>query len=243
MFESLRSQYKSFSSRRKIRREKPEIWLLEDKKVGYVQIPKVATRSIRASLSKSILEGQGVFVDYDELDGQMVKGVEQYSTIRATQAHIQKLRSEYFIFSFIRDPYERLYSCYKNKVIAPLTNNKRNVLAKHGIELGIPFEEFVGRVSMIPDSQADRHIRSQSWFVTDGESLVVDFLGRLEHFHEDWAKLADKFGLPEPTVQNASDKGSDNSYNPYTEKALGIVQQRYAKDIELYNAALTGLGS
>ena len=101
MFESLRSQYKSFSSRRKIRREKPEIWLLEDKKVGYVQIPKVATRSIRASLSKSILEGQGVFVDYDELDGQMVKGVEQYSTIRATQAHIQKLRSEYFIFSFI----------------------------------------------------------------------------------------------------------------------------------------------
>ena len=240
MFSSINEQYRRFRSMRKIRRERPEVWLLKEKKIGYVQIPKVATRSIRAALAKQILEEQGINVGYDELDSQKIKEVESYSTVRLERTKMNSLRDEYFVFSFIRNPYDRLYSCYKNKVLAPLTNNKRNVLAKHGIELGISFEEFVERVAAIPDTQADRHIRSQNWFVSNKGELTVDFLGRLDEFEVDWTMLSDRFQLPTPPVRNTSFREGNQVVSPYNARTLSLVQNRYARDIELYESVDTG---
>ena len=71
------------------------------------------------------------------------------------------------IFTFFRDPVERLISCWRDKVRKPDLNNKYFVngvaksVQRFGFEPGQSFVSFVDRIAKIPDAEADHHFVSQ----------------------------------------------------------------------------------
>lgn len=218
----------------KIAREKPEIWLLDKVDVGYIQIPKVATRSIQKCLAEKYINQTGGQIPR-QWSKEDIRSIERKTAKHMSQRDISTVGNDYFLFGFVRNPYDRLYSAYKNKVLQPVTENKKNIFKNHGIELGINFSDFIEKIIVIPDEKIDRHLRSQSWFLTYEGALFTDFVGHLETFERDWGFLNDKFSLGLPSHRNSTENINKESYRAqYDASSAEKVYRRYQKDFELF---------
>jgi len=204
---------------RKILSEKPDYWYLPDDNLGYIQIPKVASRSIRAALISHFSGEDATNFSKDKLD--------EFSKIHSSHIAQQDIRNQTpnaFIFSFVRHPYERIWSCYKNKIRGQ--NIRKNIFACHDISLNDSFDTFVEKISNIPDSEADRHFRSQSWFLMNGSTPLVDFVGRMENMTADWETLRQRFNLPKIPHRNATSETTGS----LSDRNKQLLQKRYHED-------------
>ncbi|RLA04628.1 MAG: hypothetical protein DRQ45_00385 [Gammaproteobacteria bacterium] len=224
--------FKDLRKNLKIRREKPQIWLLEKEKVGYIQIPKVATRSIQHAMVRHLVSDSAI--NDNAIDKKLIKTIEpQYSAHMSLRQIRRDIKGHYFLFGFVRNPVTRIYSCYKNKVLDQRKTGGRNILSNHGIHLDMDFPAFVDTIIKIPDRKIDRHLRSLAWFLSDAEGLVVDYVGKLETFRDDWEYLRSLYGLQIPVHHNKSSharKMSTVCSKTTLEKIIG----RYTRDIELF---------
>ena len=212
---------------RKLPREKPQLYLFPEYSFGYIQIPKVASRSIRAAVTAFT---SGTAPDED-VDKNLVAEYETRYARHLKHAEIAALARDNFIFAFVRNPYERIYSCYKNKIEDARTAGRRNIFEKHGITFDVTFDEFVRKVASLPDHKSDRHFRSQAWFLTHGGVLMPAFIGKLESMAEDWAVLEERFGIVPPPQINVSSK------KPLPEMSAEVKEmifERYLEDFELF---------
>lgn len=142
------------------------------------------------------------------------------------QRDIRKITPDAFIFAFVRNPYDRLISCYRNKVINPSLT--KNIFACYDVKAEDSFETFVQKICDLDDLESDRHFRSQSWFLYNGENLLTDFVGRFENLEQDWKKPRRSFKFGAIPHNNAS--GSiEFEINPRTKN---LIQLRYSSDFE-----------
>lgn len=230
------NKFKKWVRNRKITRETPEIWLLESIGVGYIQIPKVATRSIQQSLAACYVEKEGIEKPLSWSKNN-IRDIENKTAFHTTHKHLSHLKEKHFLFAFVRNPYDRLYSAYKNKVLQLSDEGKRNIFWNHGVKFGMEFAEFVELICEIPDGRIDRHLRSQSWFLTFDDQLIPHFIGKLEEFETDWGVLNERFKLGETVHKNSTrvlslDGGYQAQYTPALEEK---VFNRYKKDFEQFS--------
>jgi dermatan 4-sulfotransferase 1 len=203
----------------KLKRENPDVWLLPELKLGYVQIPKVATRSIRQCLAATL----------GMADVEMA--AQKYSR-HIAKKELASLSYSFNFFAFTRDPLDRLYSCYKNKVEALRYAKKDNIFEVYGVKNNTSFDRFVEIIAGVPDHQADRHFRSQIWFLTDNQNrLFVQNIYRLEHFREGWQDLQQSYRLFDAPHENKS-RCKLNINQAYSEKTLKTAMKRYEADID-----------
>ncbi len=223
----LSHQFRLWNKKRKLGREKPQLYLFPEHKFGYIQIPKVASRSIRVAVT-AFMAGHSPDEDFDS---GLVSEFETRYAQHLSLAKIAMLCEDNFIFAFVRNPYERIYSCYKNKIEDVRVHGGRNIFEKHGIGLDVTFEEFVRRVAALPDSASDRHFRSQAWFLTWKGVLLPSFVGKLEQMSEDWEELQKRFGIAPPPQINVS---SAKSLPEMTDETRRLIRERYADDFRLF---------
>lgn len=226
---SLTPSIKSLRKRYKLFREKPQIWFLPEQKLAYIQIPKIATRSIRHSLCQTINPTNQL-----SDDKQAISKIEAAHSKHMSTKHIAQLAPSWTIFAFVRNPYHRLYSCYKNKLVDAPQKGDRNIFKHYGMEFNMPFEDFVAQVCKIPDAQADRHFRSQCSFLTFQGQLLTNFIGQFENLSEDWQYLSQKYGLAPLPVKNPS-LNNTNIENLLTTKLKRDIAKRYEQDFKLLN--------
>lgn len=199
----------------------------------YFYIPKVASTSLKRILSKNLLgldTGKRVHCVYFEevID---VKGGEY---------------EDFFKFAFVRNPWDRIVSCYADKILhEDVTNNKykngvfRRYERKFGntFHMGMSFESFVKVIHGIPDHEADRHFQSQHNFISDKNGrILVDFVGRFENLAEDYAHIARKCGLADFVLPHENRSKRANDYRSlYTPETRRLIEERYQRDIELFD--------
>ena len=208
--------------------------ILHKYKVIYFDTPKVACSSIRYALA-------------DLLEIQVAPQVGIHA--RDSLPHVDKKTlfeeyKDYFKFSFVRNPWDRLLSCYSEKIRDEKLNNNNfsngvaNSIGKHGVFRGsMSFEEFVDALSTIPDRRADPHLRSQYALLSnESGELFLDFIGRFENLEEDFDKVCHLAGMPKTSLphKNQSPMKKANYIDYYTDKTKNFVSQRYAKDIEVF---------
>lgn len=236
MQEYLKNKLNTWRRSRKIARETPEIWLLENISVGYIQIPKVATRSIQQSLAACYVEMEGLEKP-SVWSKSRIRDIEKKTAFHATHKKLSHISDTHFLFAFVRNPYDRLYSAFKNKVLQLTDKGKRNIFWNHGVYFGMEFAEFIEIICEIPDEKIDRHLRSQSWFLTFEDQLIPHFVGKLEEFETDWGVLNERFKLGEAVHKNSTkvlslDGGYRSQYTPSLEEK---VFNRYRKDFEEFS--------
>ena len=249
---------------------RPRYIVHDDWKFVYFVVQKVACTSIKTALlplfdteatGQDVTEasGQDVFLE----DGTPRLRVHKLFDRSGYQINKEQLTAklngeyqQYFKFAFVRNPWDRLVSCYCEK----LTKNGSglNLPADVDIELyaGMPFAEFVEAVCEIPDDQANPHFRSQHTVICGrGEDrtpiaslfhrfrerdkpIMADFVGRYENLAADFSVVAERIGgtqkLQLPHILRSKSRKS----RPYTEfydaRLKKLVYERYQEDIEIF---------
>lgn len=122
----------------------------------------------------------------------------KYDFPSANQAEIKSKYQDFLRFAVLRNPWERLYSCYKNKIEQGSTTGPDYILeCSPDFRIGMSFEEFVGVVCEIPDSEADYHFCSQIYLMLYPEgTFPINYLCTIENlaFHLD--EIKSKTGIP-----------------------------------------------
>jgi len=136
---------------------------------------------------------------------------------------------DYLKITFVRNPWERLVSCWRSMVCKKL----HRTFHLFGITRETPWEEFVHIVVETPDRVADKHFRGQYAHLTHEGVYLPDFTGRVENIREDWALARE---LVAARGRNVADIGHCNRSPAriprpqYTPEVAELVFQRYRLD-------------
>ena len=135
-----------------------------------------------------------------------------------------------FIFTFSRNPFSRLVSCWVNRTSSGKKSHGEGDWNNPEL-VGLSFNEFAQGVCETPDKDADHHFRSQYRFVED---LNVDYIGKVETIEKD---LQDLFKIIHKNSEIPHLKQS--THKPYKEyydkKLMKMVHKRFEKDFELFD--------
>ncbi len=206
---------------------------LEKANAIYFPIPKVACSSLK-KVCADLLQMEISSTDLKEdIHYQHFPYIKKYK--------INKYYKNYFKFCFVRNPWARLVSCYLNKIyVEPGKHKSDTRFVTFGdnskyFRMGMSFEEFVEAVCRIPDKNADSHFVSQHTYITDDNgNVLVDYIGKIESFVDDFEYVREKIGIKDLTVPHLMKSKQVNYKKYYSEKTAEMVRQRYAKDIELF---------
>lgn len=231
----------NYRKHRKVKRVKPHFWHIPSMDgqsgLGYIQNYKVGTRSIRQALTLYLIQqesGSSEFkTTFDDLTDDMVEKCDKEHSGFHLPADIKKRWPDYFIFSFVRHPLSRLYSCYSDKVVDAAKRGGRFPFAPWGVTPETTFDEFVKIVAATPDHKSERHFRSQTWFLSENGRLITDFIGKIENFQEDWKELQNRFELPSPPHNNRSSGGKSDPGSHFSRESRNLAVERYRRDFEL----------
>jgi hypothetical protein len=188
---------------------------------AYVQVPKVACTSLKAAIMPALGPAEG-----DTVHRALRDSPSRFRKHKLAKAIRDGQFPGIYIFSFVRNPFDRLVSCYHSKF-----TDERVFLRQPGVRLGMTFREFAEAVCEVPDEESDQHVRSQ-WTFFDG--LEVDFLGRFENLAADFAEVGGVLGLP-PELPHANPSGRPAGYRDHYDAGLASrVAERYAADLEAF---------
>ena len=135
---------------------------------------------------------------------------------------------DYFKFGFVRNPWDRLVSCWRNKVVDSnyfgLPDNQHRQLQS--------FDNFVSFVTDQDLEHCDHHIRLQASLI---DMNAVDFVGRFESFEADLLKVAQRLNLGSVSIgkKNSSVRNSDYR-REYSEVSANKIEIAYSRDINLF---------
>jgi len=173
-------------------------------------------------------------------------------TLVRAEGCIKSIRDhqDYFHFSFVRNPFSRLYSAYSMMDGFPPPN---------GVRGRLPTKDFSFPDFVLKPNQRDLHTsmwpghyeRQETWLFSEKEQCpMFDFLGRLEHFDEDMrrilihlnaTKMLDYLDAIGGKIMPANSWGADKKKSlggglqkEYsTPQIIGRVASDYRKDFQL----------
>jgi len=184
----------------------------------FVHIPKTAGTSICSAL-ESIRDRPADDPFHD------------HRTIQALRAAVPTSDfGRYFKFTFVRNPWDRVVSWYKNLIEDP------RQAQRFGVAAGCSLDTLL---TAHGDNWA---LQSQLHWIRDADgSIPMDFIGRFENLSADYARVCRAIGVTDTRlVQRA---GADDQ-RPYTvfydDKTRALVADRYAEEIELFEYRFAG---
>ena len=206
----------------------------------YVETPKAGCSTIKDTLHR-------IELDYPEMardDFEDIHRRDASPLLHPSQTYgFDRIinNTDYFVFCFVRNPFERLLSAYLDKIIKGMPG-KRSILIAMGKDPGnlkeeISFEQFVDVVCDLDVSDMDPHWRIQ-YHQTFQDTINYDFVGRMENFSND-CKTA--FGRITPdymrylrSEKRHATNSSERIGNYYNRKILNKVYDKYKLDFECF---------
>lgn len=201
----------------------PSLWrghvsICSGKRFLWYRVAKVATRSIYYHLK------QHVHLDCDHAHDVLLP-VNQYA--------------DYFKFGFVRNPWDRLVSCWARKIVerSPRRPFDLDEATRKRLE---DFSVFVDWIATQDLKTCNPHFRLQCCLL---DLSLVDFVGRFERLDDDYAELCDRLDIPMTGYRhrNRSDRaqvsgaGRSGHYREfYTDALAERVYRLYRKDIQVF---------
>lgn len=145
--------------------------------------------------------------------------------------------NSYFKFTFVRNPWDRVFSAYNFLKKGGLLEVDRS-WAEVEIAPYQNFDDFIKTGLHRPSIQEWKHFKPQSHFllVPGSRKLQVDFLGFFENIQNDFQYVATELGLGDSAVlrhENATNPSKKLDYRDfYTDKTRDIVAEIYKIDID-----------
>ena len=154
----------------------------------YMKNPKVACSTINRS----------VWATFDKKENvNTLKGNPHVRDNTAFQRNVSVIESSPFVFTFFRNPFDRILSAYLDKIVEPRDPNvwlpfcKQNNLRENE---KLSFFEFLKLIQKTSIYDLDPHFMPQT--LTTGYFILnFDFVGKFESFNNDFHRLEDMLGF------------------------------------------------
>lgn len=203
------------------RDDMPSLWkgqvsICDAKRFLWYRVPKAATRTVYYHLKRHVT------LDCDH----------PYDFLLPLN-----LYRDYFKFTIVRNPWDRLVSCWSDKFarekLFTWFDDALYARVKH-------WSGFLDWLAELDLDTCDAHMRRQSRLVDLG---AVDFVGRLESFDADYAAICARIGVPlaECRRLNVSDRRGLGSTDDrpdyrafYSDAQAELVGRLYRRDIQIF---------
>ena len=218
-------------------------------KYVYVATGKVASTKIKADLH--VLEGYelpehlGDLHDRNDPERKFVASVAQLEIDEAIEA----LNSPQWLrFCFVRNPYSRLYSAYRSKILnwreaqyqslQQAIRDRFDYPVRDGRASGlVTFRDFVRFVAEAPSEEWDGHWALQVHALKT-EVIPYDVIGRVEEFESKFAGILGRLDAPGGLLESVSERrnSSPRIYlaSVYDRELAAEVHNLYEADFEAF---------
>ena len=211
--------------------------LFEHLPLIYGRVPKVANSSVKAALTR-LLEHPPEEGYRTTADALWRKGTHGETRMIAAEDALER-RGNHFIFSFVRNPFDRLVSAYNNKLIE--NEMISTAMQKMGLQRNMAFKDFLEVVADTPDSDLDVHLLPQSSILCVGQAPVPGFIGCMEAMADHWQLLRKRMrqaGLPAlgklPSKNVRREGKSDLSGYFANDGFIDLALGRYRADVDMF---------
>jgi len=232
--EKSNTKQKSISRLEKLRQSENNQYTLKsfDKhKCIFVHIPKTAGVSVVKSLFDNLGGGHAKIGEYQQL-------------------YTETEFKNYFKFTFVRNPWDRLVSAYNFLITGGINERDKN-WAENNLRQYPDFDSFVKNWLSRKNVYTYPHFIPQFEFVCiEGLEPAVDFIGYFENLEEDFEYVANKLGIQtklqhlnkterktkyygDKIVEIFVDEKKDYT-EYYTDETAKIVADVYREDIEIF---------
>ena len=183
-----------------------------DRKVIFVSVPKTASTSINIAF---------------DIHAHSSPKIHHSSIKEILENHPEC--SSYFKFGFVRNPWDRMVSCYLNGV---QDLSHRDEWSKGLLE----YENFCDFVCHFERSiwKDWIHFLPLSHFLKIDGEIAVDVIGRFENLVEDFGSIKSKIGLTKGLAHSRKSKRENNYKEYYNDHTRDIIENFYKEDIETF---------
>ena len=189
------------------------MWISASRKFAFVHIPKIAGSSVVSSLRPF---------------GLRHKGKVQHANVRKLKNYLGNDFKKYFIFCFVRNPFEVAVSLYEYMKRTPYHYRYKRVKK-------MSFEDFL--------NYAPKELKKNCWnFITNSNGeILVNFIGRYEKLSKDFSKICKKIGINTKLVYINKTKKTYKDYRKYyNSNCIELVKKYRQIDIEKFNYTFDG---
>ena len=198
----------------------------------YFVTPKCASATLRISLK-----------DYTDI-GYPVSPYKQHMTMpEFVDSEHGSLMDEYFKFTFVRNPYDRLYSGFRQDQFASKnypqwTNAKAHIFDKIGDDFNSYLLEYVAVADIKKSWDWICFTPMKEFSSVDGQ-YKLDWFGKAESFEADLCHLSEQLGIEISKSENknvvVAPQAGLKYLSKYTRKAIEWVNQTYREDFEIFD--------
>lgn len=158
--------------------------------------------------------------------GHSVTLISQHGNYLSDEAIHFKKNPDYFVFGFVRNPWERLVSwyslLYKNQPL-PFLDEKRR------------FESFLKSFPQEIENDPYFHLNQLDYFPDpENSSHEVQFC-RYENFQEEIINMYSKLGVEKPHFDHVNGTQKKPYQDYYTNKTRKFVEENCKRDIEFFD--------
>lgn len=218
-------------------------WANLEKKYLYIETPKVACTKIKRILQE--VEGleisKRVWASIHTRDNKNVTYVKRLGDYSIEEQNYLLKSPDVFRFCFVRNPYNRLFSAYNNKIY---NNDIEYLKIQNGIRKKcfvlddkISFIDFIFYVIKQDIAEQDIHWRIQAELIFYDE-INYSFIGKLESFDNDFKYVLEKLNVEEKLfyiIEEKINKTERLIVGPkYNHELADLVYKKYFKDFKCF---------
>ncbi len=142
-----------------------------------------------------------------------------------------------FKFTFVRNPWDRLYSAYRFLSRGGMTTEDSEWAKRH-LAAFDSFDSFVHEGLTMPSVVLYPHFRPQVEFIRiPGRTrFPVDFVGRFERIDRDFAVVRERLGVRAPLLHDNKTISTGSSFyrDAYSKSAIKRVADIYGEDVNAF---------
>jgi hypothetical protein len=210
---------------------KPRYFCIADKKMAYLSIPKNACSTLKFALaSRGDETKRAELKDASKLHTEPSNYFDEVIDVSAG------INESYFTFTFVRNPFSRFFSFYRNKIQLDWDPNMHNYMERQGFEPQMPIKDCLLIIQAMDTLQMNEHFAPQSAFVYSNNDSNVKFIGHLERLAEDVKTVEKRAGftflLPKLNVSKGKFPIEAD------DESLDLIRNIYATDFKAFNYSL-----
>ena len=223
-------------------------YVSEKHKICYIKIPKAACTTMAVSMYYA--EGVDLPPALAGIHLRSGNPDEHVRTIQTSSMDIMEIfeGKDWFRFSFVRNPYDRLISAYKNKILQRIANFE---VFKEKVKSGLSwyeeanavlsFHDFATYVCNQPNSGRDMHWKTQ-FSILRPLHINYQFIGRFENFSQDYHYVFSR--VPDVNWSKVGGKKRVTSLKTplalaYSKDLADLVYHAYEDDFNYFNYSRT----
>lgn len=218
-------------------RRQPRPIVSHELKLIYYPVAKVASSSIRKYLY------QHGFPELLKADPSDKTAWIRFEFPRIPQSEVQQyVDAGYKTFAIVRNPYDRICSCYRDKIVGARKRGSlergferyNQLLRRRIFDPKMSFEAFIRTIYRIPDFASDAHFRSQATFIpTERKTIVLDNLFKIEDFDSEFSHFLEELALPKWPLVRQNQTTKEESLLLQNPEAIPLIRKRYKKSFDL----------